>query len=69
MMEVKVTNPRVIGKAIKDIHFPEKSLLVMVPRGSESIIAHGNLVLEYEDVVTVIGEGDAAKRAAGIILK
>lgn len=24
MMEVKVTNPRVVGRAIKDIQFPEK---------------------------------------------
>lgn len=69
MMEVKVTNPGVVGKAIKDIQFPEKSLLVMVQRGSESIIAHGSLVLEYEDIVTVIGEGDAAKRTASILHK
>lgn len=69
MMEVKVTNPRVIGKAIKDIRFPEKSLLVMVQRGSNSIIAHGSLVLEYEDIITVIGEGNAAKEAAGILYK
>jgi Trk K+ transport system NAD-binding subunit len=69
MMEVKVTNPRVIGKAIKDIQFPEKSLLVMVQRENDSIIAHGSLVLEYEDIVTVIGEGDAAKRTADILHK
>nr|WP_269849384.1 TrkA C-terminal domain-containing protein [Methanosarcina horonobensis] len=69
MMEVKVTNPRVIGKAIKDIQFPEKSLLVMVQRGSDSIIAHGSLVLEYEDIVTVIGEGDATKKTADILYK
>lgn len=69
MMEVKVTNPKVIGKAIKDIQFPEKSLLVMVQRGSDSIIAHGSLVLEYEDIVTVIGEGNAAKQTANILHK
>ncbi|MBW6469660.1 MAG: TrkA C-terminal domain-containing protein [Methanosarcinaceae archaeon] len=33
----------------------------MVRRGDQSIIAHGNLVLEYDDMVTVIGKGDAAK--------
>ncbi|MGD9775909.1 MAG: TrkA family potassium uptake protein, partial [Methanosarcina sp.] len=69
MMEVKVTNPRVVGRAIKDIQFPEKSLLVMVQRGSDSIIAHGSLVLEYEDIVTIIGEGDAAKQTASILYK
>ena len=69
IMEVKVTNPRVVGRAIKDIQFPEKSLLVMVQRGSDSIIAHGNLVLEYEDIVTIIGEGDAAKQTASTLYK
>ncbi len=69
MMEIKVTNSRVIGKAIKDIQFPVKSLLVMVQRGSDSIIAHGSLVLEYGDIVTVIGEGDAAKKTANILCK
>jgi Trk K+ transport system NAD-binding subunit len=41
----------------------------MVQRGSDSIIAHGSLVLEYEDIVTIIREGDAFKRAAGILFK
>ncbi|MCQ1535608.1 sodium:proton antiporter [Methanosarcina sp. KYL-1] len=69
IMEVKVTNPKVVGKAVKEIHFPEKSLLVMVQRGNESIIAHGSLVLEYGDIVTVIGEGDSGKQAADILHK
>lgn len=67
MMEVRVTNPKIIGKAIKEITFPEKSLLVMVQRENESIIAHGSLVLEYDDIVTVIGEGDASKQVADIL--
>lgn len=69
IMEVRVTNPKVIGRAIKEIHFPEKSLLVMVQRDNESIIAHGNLILEYDDLVTIIGEGEAGKQAAEILHK
>jgi len=69
IMEVNVTNPKVVGKAVKDLTFPEKSLLMMVRRGEESIIAHGNLVLEFGDVVTVIGEGDDAKVVADILQK
>ncbi|NLI63069.1 MAG: sodium:proton antiporter [Methanosarcinaceae archaeon] len=65
--EVKVTNPKVIGKAVKDIKFPENSLLVMINRDEESIIAHGNLVLQEGDIVTVIGEGDAGKKTAAIL--
>jgi NhaP-type Na+/H+ or K+/H+ antiporter len=69
IMEVRVTNPKVVGRAVKEIHFPEKSLLVMVQRDNESIIAHGNLVLKYDDIVTIIGEEDAGKQAAEILHK
>jgi len=69
MIEVRVTNPKIVGKALKEITFPEKSLLVMVQRENKSIIAHGSLVLEYDDIVTVIGEGDSAKQTADILHK
>ena len=67
IMEVKVTNPKVVGKAIKEINFPEKSLMIMIQRGSESIIAHSSLKLEYNDIVTVIGEGGSGKRVSDIL--
>ncbi|MGM0770812.1 MAG: cation:proton antiporter [Halobacteriota archaeon] len=67
ILEVKVTNPKVAGKAIKDLSLPEDSLLLMVRRSEESFIANGNLVLELDDVVTVIGEGDAAKIVADLL--
>ena len=69
ILEVKVTNPKVVGKAIKELTFPKKSLLMMVRRGDQSIIAHGDLVLEFDDMVTVIGEGDAAKVVSDLLLK
>ncbi|AKB85907.1 MULTISPECIES: cation:proton antiporter [Methanococcoides] len=67
ILEVKVTNPKVAGKAIKELSLPEDSLLLMVRRGEESFIANGNLVLEFDDMVTVIGEGDAAKIVADLL--
>ncbi|WP_440953412.1 cation:proton antiporter domain-containing protein [Methanococcoides sp. FTZ1] len=67
ILEVKVTNPDVNGKAIKELSLPEDSLLLMVRRGDESFIANGNLVLKFDDMVTVIGEGDAAKIVADLL--
>ncbi|MCD4800326.1 MAG: NAD-binding protein, partial [Methanococcoides sp.] len=67
ILEVKVTNPKVAGKAIKELSLPESSLLLMVRRGDQSFIANGNLVLEFDDMVTVIGEGDAAKVVADLL--
>jgi Trk K+ transport system NAD-binding subunit len=69
ILEVKVTNPKVAGKAIRELTLPDKSLLMMVRRGDQSIIAHGNLVLEFDDMVTVIGEGDAAKVVSDLLMK
>ena len=69
IMEVKVTNPKVVGKAIREINFPEKSLMVMIRRGSESIIAHNSLKLEYNDIVTVIAENDSGKRVSDILFR
>ncbi|MCD4703952.1 MAG: cation:proton antiporter [Methanosarcinaceae archaeon] len=60
-LEARVTNPKVVGKAIKELSLPKNSLLVMVRRGDDSFIANGNMVLEQDDIVSIIGEGDAAK--------
>lgn len=69
ILEVTVTNPAVVGKTVKDLSLPRESLMLMVRRDEESIIAHGDLVLEYNDVVTVIGEGDSAKAVADMLEK
>ncbi|ADI74774.1 sodium/hydrogen exchanger [Methanohalobium evestigatum Z-7303] len=69
ILEIAVTNPNVVGKAVKDLALPRESLMLMVRRDDESIIAHGDLVLEYNDIVTVIGEGDSAKVVADMLEK
>lgn len=67
ILEVRVTNPNIAGKAIKELSLPENSLLMMIRRGDKSHIANGNFVLEYDDLVTVIGEGDSAQDVADIL--
>jgi len=69
IMEVRVTNPKVVGKAIKEINFPEKSLMVMIQRGSESLIAHSNLKLEYNDIATIIAEKSSGKHVSDILFR
>nr|WP_245250096.1 cation:proton antiporter [Methanolobus bombayensis] len=69
ILEARVTNPKVAGKAIKDLSLPENSLLLMVRRGEQSFIANGNLVLEYDDLVTVIGEDDAAREVVDLLYR
>lgn len=67
IIEVRVSNKKVIGKAIKDITLPKDSLLVMVRRGDESLMAHGDTTLEEGDHVTIIGKMNAVLEAADII--
>jgi Trk K+ transport system NAD-binding subunit len=55
-----------VGKAISELKLPENSLLLMIRRGNESFIANGNIVLEYDDIITVIGEGDSAQKVADL---
>ncbi|MDQ1251245.1 MAG: hypothetical protein QG646_314 [Euryarchaeota archaeon] len=69
IMEIKVTNPKVVGKAIKEITFPEKSLMVMVRRGDESIIAHNSLKLEYNDIATIIAEKSSGRLISDILFR
>lgn len=67
IMEVEVSNKRVIGKAIKDIALPGDSLLVMVRRKGKSLIAHGETRLQDGDEVTIIGKTGAVREAANMI--
>ncbi len=67
IIEVTVSNPKIIGKAIKDIDVPKNSLIVLVQRGDQSIIAHGENILEEGDQITIIGRSGAAAEAASIM--
>ncbi|MDI6884783.1 MAG: cation:proton antiporter [archaeon] len=67
ILEVKVSNKRVVGKAIKEISLPEDSLIVMVRREGKSIIAHGETKLLDGDYATIIGKLDAVQEAANMV--
>ncbi len=67
IIEVTVSNSKVIGKAIKDIRLPKNSLIVLIQRGDQSIIAHGDTTLEEGDQITIIGRAGATAEAANIL--
>ncbi len=67
IIEATVSNPKIVGKAIKDIYVPKNSLIVLVRRGDQSIIAHGDTILEEGDQITIIGRSGAAAEAASIL--
>jgi Trk K+ transport system NAD-binding subunit len=67
ILEVKVSNKRVIGKAIKEISLPEESLIVMVRREGKSIIAHSETTLLDGDYATIIGKLGSVQEAADML--
>lgn len=67
IIEVKASNRKIIGKAIKDISLPEDSLIVMVRRKNKSLIAHPETIIMEEDYVTIIGKHGAVQEAVNII--
>lgn len=67
ILEVEVSNKRVIGKAVKDISLPEDTLIVLVRREGKSLIAHGETQLLDGDFVTIIGKLGAVQEAANML--
>ncbi|HID26844.1 MAG TPA: sodium:proton antiporter [Methanosarcinales archaeon] len=67
IVEIKVTNPKVIGNPIKDIKLPHDSLIVLIRRKDQSLIAHGDTTLEDGDYITIVGKSDAVIEAANMM--
>ncbi|MCL7412813.1 MAG: cation:proton antiporter [ANME-2 cluster archaeon] len=63
IIETEISNPKVIGKAIKDVKIPRDSLIVLVRRGDLSIIAHGDTILHEGDHVTIIAQAGVSSEA------
>ena len=52
---------QMIGKALRDITFPEGALVAMLQREGEIHVPRGRTVLEAGDRLTIIGEPDAVE--------
>ena len=57
--EIKITSPRMDGARVSEIPFHQDSMLMLVRRGEEIHIPHGDTLLRQGDLVTVFGTGTA----------
>jgi Kef-type K+ transport system membrane component KefB/Trk K+ transport system NAD-binding subunit len=57
--EIRITNKKIHRKFVRDVAFPLSGSLVIVRRGDEIFIPHGNTHLLFGDVITVIGNRSA----------
>ncbi len=58
-VEVEMNNPKLKGKAIRDIHFPHDVLILSIARDGNRLDSHGYTRLEAGDHVTVVGSPDS----------
>ncbi|WP_062351854.1 ClC family H(+)/Cl(-) exchange transporter [Bacillus kwashiorkori] len=50
---VKVTNSTLVGKKVKDISWPNNSLLVLVRKGEQEIAPHGDTIIQAGDFLYI----------------
>ncbi len=56
------TTAKMIGKKVKDIKLPGKSLIAILKRNDNIIIPHGNTEIKPDDELSIIGEIDDIKQ-------
>jgi basic amino acid/polyamine antiporter, APA family len=56
LIEKETSTKDLIGKALKDIHFPEGCLVAILRRSGQTIIPRGSTLLEEGDRLTIIGD-------------
>jgi amino acid transporter/Trk K+ transport system NAD-binding subunit len=56
LIEEKTESKNLIGKALKDVRFPEGCLVAILRRTGQTIIPTGNTVIEEGDRLTIIGD-------------
>jgi APA family basic amino acid/polyamine antiporter len=56
LIDMKNSSKELIGKALKDIKFPDGCLVAILRRTGQTLIPKGNTVLEEGDRLTIIGD-------------
>ncbi len=54
--EVRLRNPFLVGKRLRDLQLPGDYLVLSIRRRNELLIPHGNTILEYDDRLSLLGD-------------
>jgi len=65
--EAVLTNGRFVRKRLRDIRLPGDTLIMSISRNGEKIIPHGNTVLEYGDLVMLVGSREPVLKTIRLI--
>ena len=66
--EVVVRNPAVGGRPLSRLGLPKDVLVLLLRRGGQRLIPHGDTVVEPGDVVTLVGSRGSTEQAAERLL-
>jgi mannitol/fructose-specific phosphotransferase system IIA component (Ntr-type) len=56
LVERRTTSKEFVGKALKDVKFPEGCLVAILRRSGKTIVPKGNTIIEDGDRLTIIGD-------------
>jgi CIC family chloride channel protein len=61
------THAQIVGQRIYEIKWPKDSIVVSIRRGDETIVTHGDLMIEGGDELTIVATPECANRIRGMV--
>ena len=65
--EITITKPDIDGNKVREIAFHKDAILIMVKRGSNLFIPHGETYIKIGDVLNIFGTGSALENTREIL--
>ncbi len=65
--EMPMENPALAGKNLRDVQWPEDTLVLAIRRGEEVIVPHGSTHLELHDQISVLGQQKALENLEALL--
>ncbi|MFC1787498.1 cation:proton antiporter [Halobacteriota archaeon] len=63
IIEVIVSNPKMVGRKISELTLPKESLIVLIRGEGGCFVPHGDTVIQMGDSVTILGGEESVKKA------
>jgi Kef-type K+ transport system membrane component KefB/Trk K+ transport system NAD-binding subunit len=67
LLDVRLQNPDLVGKALRHIHLPGHALVLGIKRRDGVVVPHGDTTLAEGDILMLAGSPDSLQMAAGFL--
>ncbi len=67
--EIRISNPSIEGKLLRDLHLNHNAIIMLIKRGEESFIPHGDVNFRIGDVIHLFGNEIAVEDARDKFVK